>query len=108
MKTSIDIGKDFTRFPSGRYAKYGSTSGEAFRSRFLEPAFSSAAQEIEVRLDGTVGYGSSFLDEAFGGLVRLGKWPLSEIQHRLKLITKEQSLKLEIDEYLTAHQLDHA
>ena len=100
MKTTIDIGKDFTRFPSGRYAKYGNTSGEAFRSKLLEPAFASDADEIEVLLDGTVGYGSSFLDEAFGGLVRLGKWPLNDIQRRLKLITKEQSLKLEIDEYL--------
>jgi hypothetical protein len=33
----INIAKDFTRFPSGRFKKNGDTSGEGFREQFLEP-----------------------------------------------------------------------
>ena len=64
MKT-INVAKDFTRFPSGRFKRNGSTSGEAFRQEFLEPPLKDG-QGISVELDGTIGYGSSFLEEAFG------------------------------------------
>jgi hypothetical protein len=65
---SISIAKNFTRFPEGRVK--GDTSGKAFRERFLEPAILTG-EPIEVDLDGTLGYSSSFLDEAFGGLVHV-------------------------------------
>jgi hypothetical protein len=68
MKT-VSVARNFTRFPSGRHKAKGSTSGEEFRQTFLEPALRSG-ERIEVDLDGTLGYGSSFLEEAFGGLVR--------------------------------------
>src|ERR1700677_1029761 len=67
--TAINVSTDFTRFPSGRFKKNGSTSGEAFREQFLEKPISEG-QKVVILLDGTVGYGSSFLEEAFGGLVR--------------------------------------
>jgi hypothetical protein len=60
-----------------------------------------------VVLDNTAGYGSSFLEEAFGGLVRAGiaKRDLSEL---LVLITDDEGLKEEIlgymdDEYRRSH-----
>ena len=63
--TTVNVARDFTRFPSGRYKRNGSTSGEAFRERFLEEPL-RRGEVVQVELDGTIGYGSSFLEEAFG------------------------------------------
>lgn len=67
----IDIAADFSRFPGGRYREYGKHSGEEFRNDMLIPALRQH-DLVQVKIDGTVGYGSSFLEEAFGGLVRAG------------------------------------
>jgi hypothetical protein len=64
---------DFSRYPSGRDANDGSFNGEAFRSRILLPAVKSAIAQnsnIRISLAGVMSFGSSFLEEAFGGLVR--------------------------------------
>lgn len=69
----INISEDYTRTPGGRFIKEGPFSGEDFREKILKPAFLNALQNREsltVILDGGFGYGSSFLEEAFGGLAR--------------------------------------
>jgi len=63
--------KDFAEFPGPRYRKLGPCSGEEFRDSVLEPAIRESGVDIQIDLDGAFGYGSSFLEEAFGGLVRL-------------------------------------
>ena len=65
----IDISKDFSDVPAGRYIKDGPYSGEKFRTEHLLPPLQKG-EKVEVLLDGVEGYGSSFLEEAFGGLVR--------------------------------------
>lgn len=65
----INIARDFSRFPAGRYVTDGPFSGQAFRDEYLLPALKNA-QKVIVELDGARGYGSSFLEEAFGGAVR--------------------------------------
>jgi hypothetical protein len=73
--TVINVANDFTKSPGGRYTKDGSFSGELFRENFLVPRIRDAvakSNRVIVELDGTFGYASSFLDEAFGGLVREG------------------------------------
>jgi hypothetical protein len=67
----ISIAKQFSETPGGRHVKDSATSGERFREEILAPALQEA-EVIVVDLDGTLGYGSSFLEEAFGGLVRQG------------------------------------
>ena len=57
---NINICKDYTDTPGGRYISQGEFSGEDFRNKLLKPK----------DLDGGYGYGSSFLEEAFGGLIR--------------------------------------
>ena len=37
-----------------------------------------------------MGYGSSFLEEAFGGLVRLKKWPLSVLLNKIEFVSDEE------------------
>lgn len=64
---------DFSEFPGPRYERLGPNSGEKFRETILLPALRTAPiEELIVNLDGTAGYGSSFLEEAFGGLIRRG------------------------------------
>lgn len=75
---TINIASDYTKSPGGRYITEGANSGEDFRERILLPAFKKCqenGEELTVNLDGGYGYGSSFLEEAFGGLARITKNP---------------------------------
>ncbi|MFH2077416.1 MAG: STAS-like domain-containing protein [Pseudomonadota bacterium] len=74
-KTVINIGRAYTRFPLGRKKQHGKGSGEEFRELFLLPALQGESPTVVIELDDTLGYGSSFLEEAFGGLVRAGYKP---------------------------------
>lgn len=85
-KTMISIAKQFSETPAGRYAVDGPFSGQAFRDKILYPALmESDYVEVEVDLDGALGYGSSFLEEAFGGLVREKKMSARDLEKRLKI-----------------------
>ena len=72
----IDMAADFSPYPSGRIPSDGSFSGESFREKLLRPAIRDVVagglnvEDIVVNIDGVRTFGSSFLDEAFGGLVR--------------------------------------
>ena len=69
----IVVASDFTRHPGGRYRDDGPFSGEEFRENILWPAIQTAqltGERLIILLDGTDGYAASFLEEAFGGLVR--------------------------------------
>ena len=95
----INVAKDFTRYPTGRFMKNGKTSGEEFREKFLIPSIVSG-KKVHVELDGTIGYGSSFLEEAFGGLVRKLNLETTQINSQLTLISEDTSLIQEINEYI--------
>ena len=77
MKPSINIAKEFSRYPAGRYELDGNYNGEKFRSTFLVEPLKQKAH-VKIIFDGARGYGSSFLEEAFGGLIRL-KFSKNEI-----------------------------
>ena len=94
----IHIAEEFSRYPAGRYIKDGPFSGELFRKKFLEPNL-KAQETITIDLDGTRGYGSSFLEEAFGGLVRQGH-SKEDLKKRLKINTENQSLVTEIFDFI--------
>lgn len=69
----INIAKDFTTTPGGRYKSEGDNSGEDFRESLLKPKYLEARKQntqLKVILDGCLGYPSSFLDESFGGLAK--------------------------------------
>lgn len=98
MIKTISIANDFSRYPAGRKENDGPFSGESFRKKFLEPAMSENIP-IVIVLDGARGYGSSFLEEAFGGLVREGHSAQS-IKSLISFESKDQSLVNEILEYI--------
>lgn len=72
----IHVGKDFSMDPSGRYYSDGSgASGEQFREEVLMPILRELVQgeKVVIVLDeGPESYGSSFLTEAFAGVVKYG------------------------------------
>ena len=101
MKT-IDIGKDFSDTPWGRYDEDGPYNGTAFRNRHLIPALSSG-DIVEVRIDTVEGYGSSFLEEAFGGLIREGHFTRETVLQKLRILCEDDdfnSYVLLINKYI--------
>lgn len=96
---TINVAKDFTRYPAGRYLADGPFSGERFRDEFLIPALRDPNTVIVVQLDGARGLASSFLEEAFGGLVRAGFQPTQLIK-QLQLESQDISLIHEILQYI--------
>lgn len=80
----ISVAKDFSQFPAGRYIADGPFPGQKFRDEYLFPALKTN-EVVEVDMDGTLGYGSSFLEEAFGGLVRELGMTAATLHQKLKL-----------------------
>lgn len=99
----IKIAGDFTPTPGPRYKAEGPFSGELFREEILEPKFKEAQKEevakLIIDLDGTLGYGTSFLEEAFGGLARLHG--SKSVLDRIEVISQEEPyLKDDVIEYI--------
>ena len=69
MEKIINVANDFTPFVGGRYIEDGEGNATEFRQNYLVPLLKKN-QRIIIELDGVAGYPASFIDEAFGGLVR--------------------------------------
>lgn len=79
---TIMIGRDFSDTPGGRYPDDGPWNGQKFREEYLVPALEKNDKVI-VDISGVEGYGSSFLEEVFGGLVRSKLYSKSELERKL-------------------------
>ena len=95
----INVATEFSEVPVGRFYGDGPDSGERFRDTLLEPALRDH-DVVEVNLDGTDGYGSSFLEEAFGGVVRKLGLTEAEAHRRIRLKSSDPSYVLEINDYI--------
>lgn len=95
---TINIATDFSRYPAGRHLDDGPFSGERFRKDFLLPILKTG-QRAKIKFDGARGYGSSFLEEAFGGLVREG-FPPQKILDTFDLDCSDESIVEEVKEYI--------
>jgi hypothetical protein len=95
----VNIAKDFSRFPAGRYKEDGPFPGQVCREKLLVPPLRKY-EKVQVELDGTRGYGSSFLEEAFGGLIRESGFSESELKQKLEIITADSARKDEIWTYI--------
>lgn len=83
----FSIATDFSQHPGPRYKTQGANSGEQLRSKLV--AFLQANPgKVVIVLDGTRGMGSSFLDEAFGGLVRNEGMTKNELLSRLNFVSR--------------------
>ena len=84
----INVARDYSEEPIGRVPADGEFNGQRFRTEFLVPAL-RAYEKVIVDFDGTEGYGSSFLDEAFGGLVRDEGFSAADLRGKLEITSKE-------------------
>lgn len=83
MPTNVlSIAENFSRVPSGRFRTDGPYSGQAFREDYLVPRLQS--NSVLVDLDGVAGLPVSFLEEAFGGLVRCHSFTPTELEKLLE------------------------
>jgi hypothetical protein len=100
----LEVAKAFSRTPGSRYIREGDYSGELFRRDVLHPMIKQAIAErkvLNVDLDGTAGYGTSFLEEAFGGLVRQNFFTAEELRGVLRLTSTEEPYLVEdIESYI--------
>ncbi|OUM27990.1 DUF4325 domain-containing protein [Pseudomonas sp. 1239] len=95
--SDVFLAKEFSRHPAGRYKKDGPYSGELFREKYLIPAVDHR-EAIVVHLDGARGYGSSFLEEAFGGLVRM--YSKETVEKFILLDSRDDNLLQRIKSYM--------
>lgn len=88
----ISIANDFSRTPAGRVPKDGPFNGQRFRQEHLDPAIKRAIEsssKVVVEFCDADSYSSSFLEEAFGGLVRSRKFNPEQIRTVLVLKTDD-------------------
>ncbi|MBO9482237.1 MULTISPECIES: STAS-like domain-containing protein [Gammaproteobacteria] len=95
----FDIGIDFNAFPGGRFIADGPASGEEFRDQHLARLVAEN-DKVVIYFDNAMGYGSSFLEEAFGGLVRKKIIAREELLKKLDLRTEQDSVKNSVIEYI--------
>lgn len=105
----ISIVEDFSRTPGPRYISEGEYSGELFRKKILLPNVKKAIEtgdDILVDLDRASGYGTSFLEEAFGGLIREDKIPYDYLKNHMIIKSNEDEIYIkEINLYMdSAHK----
>ena len=93
----IKISRDFSMTPGARYREEGEYSGQEFRDEILIPQYKAAVesgQKLIIDLDGCYGYATSFLEEAFGGLVRMLK--IKGTLHNIELRSREDETLVEL------------
>jgi hypothetical protein len=97
---TINIAREYSRYPTGRYREHSNSSGEGFRDDILIPAIEKY-DSVVVILDGTEGYGSSFLDEAFAQTKNDDKEIIRKIKKKVQFVSDgDQSLIQEIYNYI--------
>lgn len=99
------LARDFSAHPGPRYKRQGKHSGEQFRDKLL--TWLEEPGTIVLDLDGTSGIGSSFIDEAFGGLVFARGMPASEVRNRIRLKSElDASYILDFEDSLEKAEAD--
>jgi len=95
----ILIAKEFSDVPWGRYPEDGDFCGEIFREKHLLPALkrTNPPERVRVNLDGVEGFGSSFLEEAFGGLVRRGFYRPDDLRKRLEVVASKDEFGMYVE-----------
>ena len=89
---NIKIATDFSRIPGARLPEEGDFPGQQFRQEILLPKLKEAierGEKLVIDLDGTAGLGTSFLEESFGGLIRIDKLDYQTVINTLEFISND-------------------
>jgi hypothetical protein len=102
----IDVATQFSPYPSGRFPTDGSFNGEKFRDEFLVPALSHVkdhtdSEKLKINIDGVRTFGSSFLEEAFAGLIRKRLFTKDELRGMMEIVCTRPHLLIFRDTILT-------
>jgi hypothetical protein len=98
---TINVSEDFSKYPAGRLREDGDFSAQRFREEFLEPSMKDTSfDKLIIQLDGGAGYSSSFLEEAFGGLVWNAKISKDRLLAKIVLESIDRNLIAEIKQYI--------
>ncbi|NRP11462.1 hypothetical protein XMM379_000632 [Aliiroseovarius sp. xm-m-379] len=92
----IDISKEYAAYPAGRDENDGPFNGQRFREEILLPRYNEAKEagkRLIVSLAGVMSFGSSFLEEAFGGMVRVEGINKKDFLDRLEIRSDRASDK---------------
>ncbi len=85
----VRVAQRFSRHLGGRYKKDGPWSGEAFRDAVLIDSVEKALRTREpvvINFDGVAGTPTSFLEEAFGGLLRARpQWNIDDLRSLVRI-----------------------
>lgn len=91
---------EFTDIPIGRFRTDGDLSAEVFRDDILIPLLANHNKVI-LDLNGVFGFGSSFLDEAFCGIIRRKLYTVDELLTKLEIICDDDPMTVrQIHKYL--------
>lgn len=91
MEQRIKIAEDFSHVPGARYYDDGPKSGQEFYDKLLLPKFEETLKnktKLIIDLDGTEGYATSFLDEAFRSLA--DKFNPDVVWNNIELVSDEE------------------
>ncbi|MBL0209447.1 MAG: STAS-like domain-containing protein [Holophagaceae bacterium] len=103
-KIIFSIARAFSRTPGPRYRDEGKKSGQELREDHIIGLLNMCikdSKQLEINLDGTAGYATSFLEEAFGGLIRNDKFNLETLKSKLKFVSTEEDYLIDdIWEYI--------
>ena len=100
----INICNDFSDTPGGRYKNEGIYSGEEFRETILLPAYEkieNSSEKLEINFDNCFGFATSFLEEAFGGLVRIHR-KMNSFKKYIIISEDDETIPGLIEKYITA------
>lgn len=92
----LNVGKDFSTDPIGRYRTDSKASGEAFREDALIPALKKLQPNDKLQIildDGVESYGSSFLTEGFAGAVKYGYYTKEQLLELIEIKYSEDDFK---------------
>ena len=91
MMMRLDIAREFSPVPIGRSKDDGKRSAANFREDVLLPKIERAIKNgeiLEVDFSGIAGIDPSFMDEAFGGLVRVHNLSSDNVLKSLRFVSK--------------------
>lgn len=99
----FNVVNEFSRTPSARVATEGKYPGTDLREK-ITPIIKQAIEQNKsflIDLDGASGYGTSFLEEVFGGLIREEHFKYNDLKACLSIKSDEEpELIDEIWEYI--------
>lgn len=100
--SKLSIALDFSPVTGGRTPEEGDFSGEVFRETILFPAYKESLEKkeiLEIDFDGCYGIGTSFLEEAFGGLIREHQC-IGMLEHLEMVASDDETIIANVTKYI--------